>query len=335
MSEEPSQLHLTVLERMLAAAARQADPSETPPEAVDFDWHAPCHFTRSQLERVEEFAGTVAQKVSEALTTALRSPTTVESEPVTQHFGSHLGDTEGEETHYSVRVSDGARRTCGVLVITPACAAGWVGTLLGSPEGGGEDRELSVLENTLLSEVITALSGAFSEASKAAGGAAFQLESQVSRGRLNLPGDQSSEFCRIAFRPEHPDDEAPVGVSLLVLSEVLDSVAGVESGDSEQKGGIDSRAEIAAHLERSVVKVEVWVGTAAASIQEVAALEPGDVLLLQKRVNEPVELAVENRHILSGMPVISDGHYAVQVIVPAGATARARKVPPGQSTTQN
>ncbi len=328
MSAETSQLHLAVLERMLAIA-REARPSEAPPpDTVDFDWNAPCHFTRSQMERINKFAATASQKVSEAMTSVLRSPVAVHPEPVTQHFGSHLLSAEGERTNYSVPVNDGTGRACGVLVLTPACASGWVGKLLGGPETAGDERELSVLESTLLSEVVVALSGAFSAASEATGGTAFQVDGQMSRGALDLPGDSAGEFCRIALGKEG-SDEAP-GVSLLLLSEALDGVAGVESEDRGGTASVDLRAEIAAHLGRSIVTATAWVGTAAASVQEIVALEPGDVLLLQKKVNETIDLAVQDSLVLAGLPVTCDGCYAVQVVVPAGRTARANGALPAR-----
>ena len=342
MNEQVSQLHRLVLERVQAAAGDSPQPAGAEVESADYDWSVPHHFTAEQLERIDQFAAGIAERVCEVLLGLLHEPVEFELASVTQHYGGDRldrqapegGDSqepqaeEGSETQeaaveatdsHSGSILDAAGRPCGLIVLPPVCASDWVRKLLGGQEATDGQRELSVLESALLADIASAVVDAFSVALQTAGGRQLRADEQILKGQGVLPGQASSEFCQIDLRQK--DSQDPQVLSFVLFSETLEAAAGVESQRAKDSPAGDSGLEMTAHLERTPVTATALVGNAKVSMHQIATLEIGDVLLLDRQVDEPIDLIVQDRAVLCGFPVVSAGCYAVQIASPAESYA--------------
>ncbi|MHC4294566.1 MAG: FliM/FliN family flagellar motor C-terminal domain-containing protein, partial [Planctomycetota bacterium] len=128
-----------------------------------------------------------------------------------------------------------------------------------------------------------------------------------------------SEFTRITLS----QSEAPSGerISIFVASENLDAVARTQAKHTQAGPSGNNRERMATHVMRGVIKTTAWLGTARANVEEILELEVGDVLLLRKKINEPIEpieLLIRDRRICQGKLVQSGGNYGVQIVVPVG-----------------
>jgi len=142
---------------MLAAARQSASAEKDTPDAADFDWSAPRHFTGEQLETLNEVAAAGAEGISRALTKLLQMTVQVQAQLATQHYGPDLQDAS-QETDCWASVVDDAGNLIGLLVLPASLAARWVARLLGGIDSDVvEDRELSALESTLLADILTAM----------------------------------------------------------------------------------------------------------------------------------------------------------------------------------
>lgn len=59
------------------------------------------------------------------------------------------------------------------------------------------------------------------------------------------------------------------------------------------------------------VRVEVVLGDVRISMDELAALSPGEVLTMEKQTGEPVDIYVSGRLIARGKLVVADGELGV------------------------
>jgi len=315
MSQSISQLEKAVLDRLLAAARAPAGPAGETPEASDYDWSVPHHFTQTQWRRVNEFAAVAVEKASAALAAMLGDAIELKVEAVTQHFGAHLMESDAEKANFVAEILDDSGETCGLMVLPPSCAIGWVIKLLGGSQGE-QDRQLSASETVLLGDVFSSLTKAFSAASQAAGGGKLAAGPQADKGQFRLPGRASEEFARIDFRPaDAPETEA---TSCILLCGALEALAGTDGGGAGGKKPADARAAMLAHIELAPVVVTVRLGDIRATVGEIAALEPGDVLLTSTGPDLSVNVLVEDRRVFSGMLATSAGRYAVRIAAPAG-----------------
>jgi flagellar motor switch/type III secretory pathway protein FliN len=72
-------------------------------------------------------------------------------------------------------------------------------------------------------------------------------------------------------------------------------------------------SQLRSAVESATVNATAILGVARASVRDIMALEAGDVLLVERKVNEAIDLLVQGRHVLRGVPVCTDGHYGLEV----------------------
>ncbi len=61
------------------------------------------------------------------------------------------------------------------------------------------------------------------------------------------------------------------------------------------------------------VRVDVVLGTAKMSIEELMALEPGEIVALEAAAKDPIEVYVSDRLMARGKLVIADGELGVSL----------------------
>lgn len=331
MSQTPTQSDGQIIQRLLDAArsgaaaggegATNGDASPLPAQAdaVDYDWTAPCRFVRAQLAKLDEFARKVASNLSESLSGLLREELEFVPAGVTQHFGSVLEDPAraAETKEYWVELTQSGR-ACGLIALSAENAISWVARLLGG-EGSPTkaERDLSAMERAVLLDLIAAMSEACSAAAGAAG-TAFARGENVSKDQYSLPGGDAEEYCRIAFATGGSDQNA--SVSFVVCSDVLELVLCGAPQDAG-KSSDDIRRDVLARLESVCLLASAWLGKADILVRDIMALEAGDVILIEKNIDEPIDLVVQERMVASALPVVSAGRYALKIVKPAGQVA--------------
>ena len=67
------------------------------------------------------------------------------------------------------------------------------------------------------------------------------------------------------------------------------------------------------HVHNTTVSVTAQLASAMLTFEEILSLQTDDILVLDKSVNEPVELIVKGQAILRGRPAKSGGKHAVVI----------------------
>ena len=73
----------------------------------------------------------------------------------------------------------------------------------------------------------------------------------------------------------------------------------------------DISKAILEHLQQMPVSVTAQLAVAVLTFEQIISLSPYDILLLDKAINEPIELVVEGRTVLRGQPTKSAGQHAI------------------------
>ena len=68
------------------------------------------------------------------------------------------------------------------------------------------------------------------------------------------------------------------------------------------------------HINNVSMEVQVQLDEIEVSLKDIASLAVGDVLLLNKRIKEPVDVIISGKKIIKGLPVQYKGQYAVQTL---------------------
>jgi flagellar motor switch protein FliM len=306
----------------LLARARAGAPAQAEPAAAsaDYDWDSPCRFDPGQLRRLRDLASAAADELARRLGQLLQMPVAIRPGPFAQHYGrseqlqpASTKDDKSSDVRVAIRVGEGvAASRAGWLNLDASFAAAWIARLLGGAptEAPAQARPLSALETTLLQDVLAAicesLAGALHKPVAAGQAPAEQIETDAEYASFQfLAGDKP------------------------LLAVILTASAAEElcSAQARQGKPADPRPAMLAHLEQTTAEATACTVESRVAVADLMALETGDVLLLDFGPQSPLRLMVDGQEVLSGEPVICDGHYAVRVAAPSGAAPAPSKNP--------
>ena len=237
---------------------------------------------------------------------------------------------------------DGQKQICGALSVSAAKAGQWVRQFMGVSSAGTDKAELSQLEQRLLMDLCAAIVKGVWAPMTASGAPPISLQPKLFKGTYEFTGNPTAEYCRLALSdgdsgsvtggsvtgvpPEqqragsvsdgaHP---APVSTdaSCVCLVVLADLVMPILEPPAAPQPPQQAAGQLQAAVQSATVNATAILGIAQASVRDIMSLEAGDVLLIQRKVNEAIDLLVQGRHILRGTPVQTDGHYGLEVSEP-------------------
>lgn len=307
------------IQQLLMAIGSEPKEDTAQAEATQYNWQEPHYFNKEQLVKLDDFTDAVALGVSQKFAKLCRSEFNVTISSTTQHYAyeilSQLSD--GEQMDYYLPFGISQKHMCGLIGIPGKTAVNWATQLLGDSESEKDPgRDLSPLEESLLLDLASALVEVFSGPDKAFD---FHPAQNIVRGQWPLEPEGTEEICKISFDVKKADSEKSSEAYFLILCSELAPIAGRTAQDSGGFSTEDISKVILGHLQEMPVLITSQLACAVLSFEELMNLQADDILLLDKRVNQPVELIVDGRTVYYGRPVKSAGKYAVTITTKATA----------------
>jgi flagellar motor switch protein FliM len=307
------------LRRLLATAGGpKGQPSEEPAWQAH-DWRQCRCFTDSQLQRLQDFAGQVAAAVGEVFVRFCRRPFEVKVVSVSQHFASQVTEEAASSAagDYSLPFGAAVDKPVALLRIPAKSARQWTQWLLGGTESGDESQGLSTLEQSLLADVAKAVV----EALKAKGaGPAVQTAADLTAGGLPIEWEPMEELLKMTFSIQRTEPQDLSEAAFVLPCSLLSSVAGktVEGG---AVSGSQGSERIMQCLQDIDVPVSASFGTVELSFHDVMGLAVDDVVVLDRSLEDPIDLFVQGRPAFRGFAGQHQGGLAVLI---------TEAVPPGR-----
>ena len=307
------------IQQLLKAIGSEPKEDAAQVDAAQYNWQEPHYFNKEQLVKIDNFADTAALGVSQKFAKLCRSEFNVTISSTTQHYAyeilSQLSD--GEQRDYYLPFGTSQEHMCGLIGIPGQTAVNWARQLLGDSESEKDpDRDLSPLEESLLLDLTSALVEVFSGPDKSLD---FQAAQNIVRGQWPLEPEGTEEICKISFEVKKADSEKSSKAYFLILCNELAPIAGRTAQDSGGFSTDDISKVILGHLQEMPVLITSQLASAMLSFEELMNLQVDDILLLDKRVDQPVELIVDGRTVYYGLPAKSAGKYAVTITATATA----------------
>lgn len=295
----------------LLFTAQHARPArfEKPGEVTPFDFHVPHRFTPEAAKRLRDVADIFARDLTAALSATLQGAFPITLGELSEMFVSRQPAPAGA---YFVPLNFNGR-LAGYLLLPRDTAIGWVTKLLGGLADADieEGRTLSALETDLLLDVTEKVVAAMSRASKDNEGPDITHTPTVSTVPIELVEEgQIADLCCITFRRNEGEKALPF--SLVVLSDILEPIAGVVR--PPRRSADENRQDMLAHVKSVPMKLNVRLGTVNVSMRDLVSLETGDVILLQRPIDEPIDVMVSGKTVMSGQPVQHHGWYGLQIL---------------------
>jgi flagellar motor switch protein FliM len=282
-------------------------------EAKEYNWHEPHYFNSEQLAKLSYFTDEAAEVMAQEFSRFCRSEFNMTVASTTQHYVHTFRSTlsNSEQKDYYIPFGADEKPMCGLIGMSEKAALDWAIQLLGDSKSENDsDRDLTQLEESLLLDMVSALIELFSGLDES-----FDFHSSKSLGKEQWPLDieRTKELCKISFNVKRADSENSFEIYFLILCSELGHVAGKTTSDSSEFSAGDVSKMILAHVQEIPLLVTGQLVSTVLPFEEIMDIQVDDILLLDKRVDQPMELIVDDRTVFYGHPVKSEGRYAVAV----------------------
>jgi len=300
------------IQKLLSAVGSKPATDGPQIEAKELNWCEPHYFSNEQLANLTLFTEKLAQALAKKFTDFCRSRFEVTIDPASQHFADDFfsrSAKDGSNVFYLPFGADQNRRF-GLLCIPGQTALLWTKQLLGDSDSeDGSEREMSHLEKSLLYDLACALVRSLSQLYSTCD---LQPGNSLVNKQLPLDIEGTEELCRISLNVKQSDTDKSAGAYFLILCSKLTSVVG--AAPEASKPAKENTPEIILHhLGQTPVCVTAQLACVELSFEEMMDLQVNDIVILDRKVDEPVELIAEGRTICHGWPVKSAGNYAIKI----------------------
>lgn len=308
--KNPSRERMNQLLKAARAGSRQ---DEAPVETTEYNWHEPHYFSRTQLPKLNDFVKRLTVSLAGKFSTFCRSEFDVTAASTTQHFaGEFVGSaSQGIAKDYYLPFGTDPGHLCGLLGLSEETAFIWARQLLGDAESDKDSgKSLSQLEESLLLDLTSALVDGFS---RSCAGVAFRPAGGIVKGLWPLEVTTIEEMCKISFNVTKTGSQDASGAYFLITCETLKPVIGPGVQTSAQFSANEISRAILNHLQTMPVTVTAQLASTTLTFGDVMNLRVDDILLLDKKVDEPAELMIDGRTVYRGWPAKSAGKYALTI----------------------
>lgn len=276
-------------------------------ETSDYNWHLSHYFNRSELKKIDIFAQAVAHKIAANFSSLYQNKFDVEVNSITQHFASEFMTSDIKENYFLAFGS--ADQVFGLIDIPNQPAILWSTQLLGDTKADSNTpRKLSQLEESLLFDIASSIINAYSVSSPDE----LTPTGEIACGRMPVEIDMMREVCKIAFTFKQANSDQVSQACLWVFSDVIQSVAG-KAAKAENIPQQNISKAMLNHFMAMPLDVTVSLSNVRFNFQQVMDIQPGDIIVLDKNVNESADLIIDNNVLLRGKPAKSNGKYSVVV----------------------
>ena len=297
------------IQQLLAAVGIESEEdSRHNIDAYDHNWDQCRYFSENQLEKLDNFTAKVAQNCAEEFTQLYSSDFNVTIDSTAQHFAQEFSASNSAQGDYCLTFTTDQNQLFGLVGIPAQTATAWTTQLLGDSKPKEDSiRDLSQLEQSLLLDIASCIIKGFS---KSYDNHDFQLADVFIRAQKPVELQDIEQLCKITFSTNKTDSEDSYKAYFLILCDKLLPAIGENTQDQILSKEDISNAMLS-HVHHIPVSVTANLGSTVLTFEEIINLNAGDILLLDKKIDEPIELIAENQIFFYGRPAKSAGKYAV------------------------
>jgi len=303
------------LQRLLSRLSRQAA-SEMPAAAgTDCDWTVPRHFGPEAVILLDGLARRIGLALRKRLEEVAHKDTEVDYDRLCEHYAARLCEQVSiSDGPYMANLMNESQNRIGFFMIPFETAVFLVAQTLHDPEAAvGQEGQFSVLEESILADLLTVLeetlAGLLGEHAKLT----IQPGQGPIRGEWRIDARQMDDLCEMTYRIRHGEQEYPF--SVVLESRLLDGFAAqpvyFKTASPEK-----TQACILDQVRRAPVLVSAVVCETTLNFGEMVELEPGDILMLGKKIREPMDVLVNGQLCFQAYPAAQNGKLALMITEP-------------------
>jgi len=311
-SQAANSLSREKVQQLLRAVGSKSEEDTSQVDAPEYNWLEPHYFNKMQLMKLDDFAERVASAMASKFSDFCRNEFEVTITSISQHFADEfLQSSGGRRKEHFLPFGTDDEHLCGFVGVPEQTTLVWAKQLLGDSESeSGSDKTLSPLEESLLLDLGTALIEVFFSPYPSSN---FRPTDSLVRGRWPLEVSSTQELCKISFSVKKTGAAEGTEAYYLISCRELEPITGKTTQVAEDFSPSEIYRAVLNHLQEIPVNVTAQLASTALTFEEMMNLEAGDILLMDRRVDEPIELFVDSQRICYGWPVKCSGRYAVTI----------------------
>jgi len=285
-------------------------------EVYEYDFRQPTRVSKDQLKTIRTLHETFAELFGFYLASRLQTMASIQLIDVDQlRYSEYVLSLANPSSIYIFDVVETQGRA--VMEITPELVYVIVERLLGGsgskPRSG---RGVTAIEQRLMNPIIAQALSNLASVWKPIYHLTFKLSGFESNPDFVQIAPASEIVIVTTFQVKIGTEEFLMNICYpsFTLEDVIAhlNVQLFTSGFKEKKQN-GSRHKISFHLSNTLLPVRTLLGKTQLTLRELLELETGDIIRLDKKIDEPVSVYVSDRLKYYGRPGVVDGHVAVKI----------------------
>jgi flagellar motor switch protein FliM len=304
------------LRQLISAAKQHMTAEQAKVDATEYDWQEPHHFRSEELAGLKSFSKRLESRIGTALDGLCQVQFEVTAGSVTQQFTRSLAEkiTKEMPDNYFLTFMTDNDRPSGFITVSTETAVAIVGHVLrDSNITASEDKKLSELEESILTDALGTLIESISTEFEKSGCSPIHKASQFIKGQWPFATLGIEDLTSIDFEIKHADGE--LQVKLTIFSYLAEPALGMKSGPESEVSDEKTYSAIMQKAHKVPIEVTAQLCSASMTLNDIMSLSSGNVLLLEQKVRDPLKVLFNGRKGFMGYPSQSSGKYAV-VIAP-------------------
>lgn len=299
-----------------AAPGASADIAKVGKPVKTYDFRHPEKFSRDQLRTLEFLHENFARRLQTALSAYLRTVVQINMLGLEQGvYDEYTRQVPNPAVLYTISMDPLPGRA--ILELHPSIVFIIVDRLLGGlGKGLNKSRELTDVEQTLLETVVWEVLSSLKEAWTNVAALQPRLGDIASTPQFLQVALSTDTVLTISFEIRILDSAGTMRLCIpeTVFEPIMDQVTAQAWFASSRKAQSPEQInQLRKHLDRVRVPLVAQLGSADISIEELINLRPGDVIPLERRSKEELEVTVAGRPKFYGRPGMTGRHMALKI----------------------
>lgn len=282
-----------------------------------YDFRRPTKFTKEQIRTLKVIHDNYARILGNFLTAYLRVPVKIEVLSVSQvtyeEFISSLS-IPTVVTLFNMSSDMGIA----LLEVNPACAFALIDLNFGGDgKSVAKSRELTEIELEVMRHLNDKLLENLSYVWKGIATLSPKIESIDTNPHFNQLIASSETIALVTLSIQIHDNKSMINFCFpyITLEKVISNLTAQHWFNEYQKTSYrPSPSEMEGYLTNAEVDIKALLGKTTITMEDFFQLQEGDVLQLNKKEGEPLELFIEDQLVLQGHPSLVEGYnLAIQV----------------------
>jgi flagellar motor switch protein FliM len=299
------------IQKILQAAGKSEISDSTDIQTEEFRWDMPHYFNATELEKLNQLIEKITIRTAEQFCSLYQTEFDVSLDSMKQYFGEQALDKNfaTDKVYYYAAFSRKSQSPCGMIVLDYEAAKDLTAQLLGG-ETEGEEEKLSELEESILVDISESFIKALNKANRQFD---FEIFGGISKNTIALKIKASEPMCEISMDIKKKDSEKVNKVPLLIASRELQKELGSNAVKAQVPSQQQIKKAIQERLKEMKVDLRAELDNTLLRFEDVMNLQTGDILVLDKNINQSIEISAEGFNVCSGKPVECSGNYGVLI----------------------